>query len=93
MTGQDIRQYILTMASLYIKDEETNSLAEQLAAARGLTKTAAVRLALQHELARGAGDNRTTRERMLALWERYPLPEPLGPLADKAFYDELSGDL
>ena len=81
------------MASLYIKDAETNSLAERLAATRGLTKTAAVRLALQHELARGSGDRRTTREKMLALYERFPPPDELGPEADKAFFDELSGDL
>lgn len=81
------------MASLYIKDHETNSLAQQLAAARGLSKTAAVKLALEHELARGSGDTRTTREKMLALWDRFPLPDPLGPVPDKAFFDELSGDL
>lgn len=79
------------MASLYIKDPETNALAEELAQRRGLTKTAAVKLALQREL--DDVDRRSTREKMLALWERHPLPVPRGPVADKSFYDDLSGGL
>lgn len=79
------------MASLYIKDPEANALAEQLAQARGLTKTAAVKLALRHEL--GTTDRRTTREKLLELWERHPLPEKLGSGPDKAFFDDLSGNL
>lgn len=81
------------MASLYIKDEEANALAEQLATERGLTKTAAVKLALRHELERSRPARRPMRERMLDFWERHPLPPATGRKADKAFYDELSGDL
>lgn len=81
------------MASLYVKDEHANRLAETLAKQRGLTKTAAVTLALTNELARDPVDRRTTREKMLDLWARHPLPDKLGPPADKAFYDDLSGDL
>lgn len=81
------------MASLFIKDAATNSLAERLAARRGLTKTAAVKLALERELDRDRPDRRSTRERMLAIWDRYPPPTELGPEADKAFFDDLSGDL
>ncbi|PZQ61697.1 MAG: transcription factor [Sphingomonas taxi] len=79
------------MASLYIKDQEVNALAEELAQRRVITKTAAVKLALQHELA--AVDRRYTREKMLDLWERHPLQAPVGPIADKAFFDDLSGGL
>ena len=85
------------MASLYVKDAETNQLAEQLASKRGLTKTAAVKLALRHELERDATietvDRRPTRERMLDFWKLHPLPDKLGPVPDKAFYDALSGGL
>ena len=82
------------MASLYIKDAEANDWAEELARTRGLTKTAAVKLALRHELDRErAADRRPLRERMWDFWERFPLPEELGPVPDKAFYDDLSGDL
>ncbi|MEI9851257.1 MAG: type II toxin-antitoxin system VapB family antitoxin [Sphingomonas sp.] len=81
------------MASLYIKDEEANALAERLADERGLTKTAAVKLALRHELERSQADRRPMRERMIDFWKRHPLPPETGLRADKAFYDELSGDL
>lgn len=82
------------MASLYIKDPEANVLADQLARARGLTKTDAVKLALRHELDRDAPvDRRPLRERMIDFWSRYPVPLEPGPIADKAFYDELSGEL
>jgi antitoxin VapB len=79
------------MASLFVKDGEANSLAEQLAEQRGLTKTAAVKLALANELKRS--DRRSARERMEDFWRKHPLPEKLGPAPDKAFWDELSGGL
>lgn len=79
------------MASLYIKDTEANDMAQKLAERRGLTKTAAVKLALANELERS--DRRSARERMEDFWKRHPLPDKLGPAPDKAFWDELSGDL
>lgn len=33
------------------------------------------------------------RDRLKALWETQPLPPATGNLADKAFYDELSGEV
>lgn len=84
------------MASLYIKDQEANALAEELASARGITKTAAVKLALRHELERADTrqplDRRPLRERMIDFWERHPLPEKRAPIPDKAFYDDLWGE-
>jgi antitoxin VapB len=76
------------MASLYIKDREANDLAAQLAARRGISKTAAVKLALQHELARD-GAAVPLRERMAAWRKAHPLGQPTGLVADKAFYDSL----
>lgn len=85
------------MASLYIKDQEANALAEELATLRGMTKTAAVKLALRHELDRGEtgarAADRPLRERMIDFWKRHALPPEMGPVPDKAFYDELSGGL
>lgn len=80
------------MASLFIKDQEANALAERLARQRGLSKTAAVKLALQHELER-ASSRPPLRERMIDFWKRHPLPPETGLKADKAFFDEMSGDL
>lgn len=84
------------MGALYIKDEKTAFLAERVAKRLGTTKTEAVRKALEAietELEREKPDRRPLRERMLEFWERHPLPAKLGPIPDKAFYDELSGDL
>ncbi|MGP7795085.1 type II toxin-antitoxin system VapB family antitoxin [Sphingomonas sp. CLY1604] len=79
------------MASLYVKDEETNALAARLARRRGISKTAAVKQALQHELARDAA-NLPLRERMRIWREEHPLGEPTGLKADKAFYDSLNDE-
>ncbi len=80
------------MASLFIKDQEANALAERLARERGLTKTAAVKLALEHELARPP-NRRPTRQILEELWAKYPPGPSTGLAADKAFFDDLSGDL
>ena len=79
------------MASLYVKDQEANDLAARLALRRGISKTAAVKLALERELAR---DETTAplRERLARWRETYPLGEPTGLLADKAFYDSLNDE-
>lgn len=87
------------MASLYIKDTEANDLADELAGRRGLTKTAAVKMALRRELERdapksAASPSPSAREITEQFWrERGGLPPPTGLKADKAFYDELSGEL
>ena len=83
------------MASLYIKDAETNELAHQLARRRGLSKTAAVNLALRHELERDAPDSAAQRpvvDILEEFWRSHPLGEPTGLEADKAFYDSLYED-
>ena len=83
------------MASLYIKDAETNRLAERLARARGVTKTAAVKLALTQELERdgsiesGRPSARAVLERH---WRAYPPPGSDAPVVDKSFYDWLSDE-
>jgi antitoxin VapB len=76
---------------LNIRSEEVNTLAEKLAARTRLNKTAAVKLALENELRRA--------EEAIPLWERLkPLREKIaaypdtGLAADRAFFDDLSGD-
>jgi antitoxin VapB len=77
---------------LYIKDEATTQLVNELARQEGSSKQDAVKLAVQAALDQRAKDM-PLRER-LALWRRlHPLPPPTGKIADKAFFDELSGDL
>lgn len=76
---------------LYIKDETTTRLVNELARRRGVTKQGAVRLAVEAELAR---EEKTVplRDRLIRLWEANPLPPRTGLVADKAFFDELSGE-
>jgi antitoxin VapB len=76
---------------LNIRSEAVNQLAERLAARTRMSKTDAVRTALENELHRLDG--------AVPLWERLrPLQDRVlrrpatGLEADKAFYDELSGN-
>ena len=81
------------MASLYIKDSETAALADRVARIRGVTKTQAVREALETAL-----KDIPPKERQLDIVEwiehrraAHPL-RPTGRASDKAFFDALWGD-
>ena len=76
---------------LYIKDETTTQLVNELAHQRGLTKQVAVRRAVQAELDRAAAAV-PLRARLVRLWAEHPLPPPTGNAADKAFFDDLTGE-
>lgn len=76
---------------LYIKDDETARLVAKLAKLRGLTKRDAVRMAVAAELDRAA-EAKPLRERFAALRRAHPLPPLTGQIADKAFFDKLSGE-
>jgi len=77
------------MGALYIKDEEARRLAEKLAERRGLTKVAAVKLALVNELGRDAPEP-SLRERMEEFWRTSKLKHDPSVVIDKAFYDSLN---
>jgi len=76
---------------LNIRSEAVNRLAEQLAARTRMNKTDAVRMALEHELHR-LDEAMPLRERLRPLQKRVLSRPATGLQADKAFYDELSGD-
>lgn len=76
---------------LIIEDQATADLVEQLAEATGLSEAEAVRAAVTVVLDRASPDI-PLREKFAALRALYPLPPPTGLKADKAFYDELSGE-
>ncbi len=76
---------------LYIKDDAVAELVSRLAELRGTTKQEAVRVAVQSELERAVAAV-PLRERLEKLWRDHPLPPPTGLVADKAFFDELSGE-
>lgn len=77
---------------LYIKNDEVASLVAKLASLKGVSKQQAVRLAVQSELERIAAAI-PLHERFAVLRAKNPMPAATGAVADKAFFDDLSGDL
>jgi antitoxin VapB len=76
---------------LNIRSEVVNQLAERLAVRKRINKTDAVRIALENELRR-LEEAVPLRDRLRPLQERVLSRPATGLDADKAFYDELSGD-
>ena len=75
-----------------VKDETTDAAVRRLAKLKNTSLTDAIREAVVTEY------NRTARktplqERLAALSERYQAYPTTGEEADKAFFDDLSGDL
>ncbi len=73
---------------LYIKDPEVTELARR----RGTTKRDAVKAAVEAALEK-APKPLSLLEKLEKFWAEHPLPEPTCEVADKAFFDELTGDL
>ena len=76
---------------MYIKDDTTAELVAQLAKKCSISKQDAVRLAVQAELKRIA-EAILLRERIAAWRTEHPMPPKTGQNADKAFFDDLSGE-
>ena len=76
---------------LNIRSEAVNQLAERLASRTHMSKTDAVRTALENELHRLDGAV-PLRERLRPLQDRVLRRPATGLEADKAFYDDLSGN-
>jgi antitoxin VapB len=76
---------------LNIRSPVVNRLAAQLAARQHVSKTEAVRLALESALRR-LDEAVPLRDRLRPLQDRVRRRPPTGFEADKAFYDELSGE-
>jgi antitoxin VapB len=79
-----------TMA-LHIRDPETDRLVRALAEQKGIALTDAIKLAVGNELRRET-EKTSLRDRIRPIQERIASYPPTGLEADKAFYDELSGD-
>jgi antitoxin VapB len=77
---------------LYIKDDAIAELVARLARRRGLTKQAAVKLAVEAELNRPT-EPVSVKDRLQKFWADHPLPAKTGKRANKAFFDDLSGGL
>ncbi len=76
---------------LYIKDDQTAALVAELARQRHCTKQDAVKQAVKAALDQEMKAV-PLRERLQQLWDEHPLPPKTGLKADKAFFDDLSGE-
>ena len=91
--GRAYLQYMKAEASvLQIRNRRVVELAAKLAAVRHSTKTEAVLHALENEFARIEGE-KSLAERLRPIQDRVMSRPSTGLDADKAFFDELSGDL
>jgi antitoxin VapB len=79
------------MGALYVKDDEALRLAEKLAAERGLTKVAAVKLALVNELEKGR-QQRSVQEITAELRRSSAFRYDPTVIIDKAFYDSMNDE-
>jgi antitoxin VapB len=77
--------------SFYVKDPATDQAVRRLAKLKGKTLTETIREAVEKEYA-ATDEAKPLRERLRPLQERIAKLPRTGEVADKAFYDELSGD-
>jgi len=81
----------VAVGALYVKDDEAFEMAKELAEQRGLTKAAAVKLALSNELAKGQ-PRRSLHEAMEEFRRTSSLRYDPTIVIDKAFYDSLNDE-
>ena len=79
--------------AFHIRDERTDEAVRKLAAHRKLSITEAVRLAAENELKRDEAEDARFMERIHDIQRQAAAYPRTGLEADKAFYDELSGDI
>lgn len=77
---------------LNIRSEEVNRLAEMLASVARVSKTEAVRMALENEIQRREQSLSAFRARIKPIQDALAAAPRTGLKADKAFFDDLSGE-
>ena len=75
--------------AFHVRDTETDTLVRELARRRGVGLTEAVKLAVGAELARSEDGKRWAKVREIQ--DRIAARGRTGLVADKAFFDDLSG--
>lgn len=78
--------------AFHVRDKETDTLVRDLARARGVGLTEAVKLAVKSELARKEDEVARKLAAMKAISDEVASWPRTGLKADKAFFDEFSGD-
>ena len=77
--------------TIYVRDPATDKAVRRLAKIRGKTLTETIREAVENELRTERRE--TLRDRIKPIQDRLAAFAPTGLEADKAFYDDLSGDI
>lgn len=78
--------------AFHVRDKETDTLVRELARKRGVGLTEAVRQAVRSELGRKADEVARKLAAMKAISDEVASWPRTGFKADKAFFDDLSGD-
>ncbi|HWD59287.1 MAG TPA: type II toxin-antitoxin system VapB family antitoxin [Stellaceae bacterium] len=79
--------------AFHVRDEETDVAVRRLAKRKGKTLTATIREACQHEYESAYGGESDFMKAVREAQDAFrKLGKPTGLKADKAFYDELSGE-
>jgi antitoxin VapB len=79
--------------AIHIREVETDKVVRKLAQTLGVSLTEAIRISAENELKRVGASVDARRQRISRLQERVKAFGTTGLKADKAFFDELSGDL
>lgn len=78
--------------AFHVRDHETDALVRKLADRRKVGLTDAVKLAVKAEIDREDAEFEARLQRVMELADRVASRPRTGLKADKAFFDELSGD-
>ena len=78
--------------TFYVKDPATDKAVRKLAKLKGKTLTDTIREAVEKEYA-SSKDTKSVAEKLDELADRFSTFPRSGLQADKAFFDELSGDI
>jgi antitoxin VapB len=79
--------------AIHLREPAADSAVRRLAAALGVTLTEAIRLSAENELNRVKAQGGKLSARIKKLQNRVATLPVTGKLADKGFYDDLSGDI
>ena len=79
--------------AIHLREAAADSAVRRLAATLGVSLTEAIRISAENELSRVKGQGSNLTARIKKLQNRAAAFPVTGDAADKAFYDDLSGDL
>ena len=79
--------------AIHLREAAADNAVRRLAATLGVSLTEAIRISAENELSRVKGQGRNLTARIKKLQNRAAAFRVTGDAVDKAFYDDLSGDL